>query len=261
MERYFSICLICIKRSLVKELMMKANLLVRALTGVIYLGIYLLFFNVLYTSINGIGDWTKSDIYILVGTFHIIHNLMLAFFLPNLSVLPWLIKQGQLDYLLLKPVNTQFLVSISDIDYSALVNVIVGGGIVFATIHNSAYTIGFLMVLKYVILLITSTLLLYNVLYLFVLTAFWLDDATWCINSYLSLTNFMDKPASIFKGIGGRILQFLIPLLLVSNVPAEVLVGRRDVTLQIFLLIFTFCLSKLVQSIWDKGLENYEGAN
>ena len=56
----------------------------------------------------------------------LINSLVQAFFMTNVDELSELIRTGSLDFALLKPIDTQFLVSLTRIEWSSLGNFVVG---------------------------------------------------------------------------------------------------------------------------------------
>src|SRR5204863_658358 len=80
------------------------------------------FIGVLYLQTDRIGTWTKWQVVMLVGGSHFIQQIFQAFFLINFTNLSELIRSGKLDFLLLLPVNTRFVVSFRQVDLGGFVN-------------------------------------------------------------------------------------------------------------------------------------------
>src|SRR5204862_2101045 len=89
---------------------------------VLWFGLHLSFIGVLYLHTEKIGTWTKWQVVMLIGGSHFIQQLFQAFFLINCTNLSELIRTGKLDFLLLLPVNTRFVVSLRQVDLGAFVN-------------------------------------------------------------------------------------------------------------------------------------------
>ena len=59
---------------------------------------------------------------LLIGASHLIQQIFQALFLINCTHLSELVRTGRLDFLLLLPVNSRFIISVRQIDLGALVN-------------------------------------------------------------------------------------------------------------------------------------------
>ena len=75
------------------------------------LGFYLLIFQ--YTPMIGADTgWGKYEFFVFLATTLFINSLVQAFFMPNAEEFSELIRTGGLDFALLKPIDTQFLISL-----------------------------------------------------------------------------------------------------------------------------------------------------
>ena len=68
------------------------------------------------------GGWGKYQFLIFLATTLFANSLVGAFFMPNLSEFSELIRTGNLDFALVKPIDTQFLISLRKIEWSTLSN-------------------------------------------------------------------------------------------------------------------------------------------
>lgn len=261
MKRYLKLFYICFKRSLIREMIFRTNFLIRIFTDAVFLLIYFIFFSVLFTKVPEIAGWKNHEILLLIGTFHIINSFFLAIFYPNLAMVPEYIKSGTLDNFLLKPMETQFLISINTIDIGSLFNIFLGIILVTLSTINLGISYNIGQVLGYVFSIIIGITILYNLFFIIILSSFWLQEASWCSSLYLTLNNYMDKPAEIYTGIIGRILIYIFPLALVANIPASILLERNIenlIFIEILALTMLFLLSRL---LWKSGISRYESAS
>src|SRR5437763_13246459 len=121
-NRYFQIYGALWKNSVTRELIFKSNFLLWIVVELLWFGLQLSFIGVLYLHTGQIGSWTKWQVVLLVGASHFIQQTFQAFFLVNCTNLSELVRTGKLDFLLLLPVNTRFVVSLRQVDLGAFVN-------------------------------------------------------------------------------------------------------------------------------------------
>src|SRR3954469_17760569 len=117
------------KNSLVRNMMFRTNFLIECLSSVTWtmmnLGFYLLIFR--YTSSIGKNTgWYQWEFFAFLATTMLINSLVQAFFMPNCEDISELIRTGGLDFALLKPIDTQFLISLEKVDWSSLANFLAG---------------------------------------------------------------------------------------------------------------------------------------
>src|SRR3974390_3760082 len=136
LKRYFSIYAALWKNSVTRETMFKGNFLLWILVEVLWFGLQLTFISVLYLHTDNIGTWTKWQVVMLVGASHFIQQIFQAFFLINCTNLSELVRTGKLDFLLMLPVNTRFVVSLPQVDLGAFVNAATGVGIMAYAAHK-----------------------------------------------------------------------------------------------------------------------------
>src|SRR5467141_747073 len=120
--RYLSIYAALWKNSVTRELIFKSNFLLWIFVELLWFGLQLSFIGVLYLHTDHIGSWSKWQVVMLIGGSHFIQQMFQAFFLINCTNLSELVRTGKLDFLMLLPVNTRFVVSFRQVDLGAFVN-------------------------------------------------------------------------------------------------------------------------------------------
>src|SRR5436309_15903457 len=121
-KRYLSIYAALWKNSVTREMIFKSNFLLWIVVELLWFGLQLSFIGVLYLHTEHIGSWTKWQVVMLIGGSHFIQQIFQAFFLINCTNLSEVIRTGKLDFLLLLPINTRFVVSLRQVDLGAFVN-------------------------------------------------------------------------------------------------------------------------------------------
>src|SRR5215472_10942304 len=128
------------KNSVTREMSFKSNFLLWILVEMLWFGLQLSFISVLYLHTDTIGTWTKWQVVLLIGASHFIQQIFQAFFLINCTNLSELVRTGKLDFLLLMPINTRFVVSLRQVDLGGFVN----AGSAIAVIAYAAHRLQFI---------------------------------------------------------------------------------------------------------------------
>src|SRR5689334_15352323 len=136
---YLAVFLTFARNSLVRNMMFRTNFIIECVSSVTWtlmnLGFYLLIFR--YT--NSIGDrtgWGQWEFFAFLATTMLVNSIVQAFFMPNCEDISELIRTGGLDFALLKPIDTQFLISLEKIDWSSLANFAAGLVLLGISVHQ-----------------------------------------------------------------------------------------------------------------------------
>jgi len=122
LKRYLTIYAALWKNSIVREMSFKANFLLWIVVEMLWFALQLSFFAVIYSHTDHIGTWSKWQVVMLLGASHFIQQIFTAIFLTNCTQLSELIRTGKLDFMLLLPVNTRFMISFRQVDLGGFIN-------------------------------------------------------------------------------------------------------------------------------------------
>src|SRR6476660_10278497 len=134
MRRYIEMYRIMLRNSLIREMSFKANFLLWMVVEVLWFLGQIVFFSIIFGSVNHIGDWSKWEVVLLVGTHQIIAQLFQAFFFVNVANVPELVRTGKLDSLLVLPMDSQFAVSTKQFSLDSVINGLLGGVVVLVSL-------------------------------------------------------------------------------------------------------------------------------
>src|SRR6476660_10230874 len=134
MRRYLEIYGIMLRNSLIREMSFKANFILWLLVEVLWFLGQIFFFGIIFGQVDQIGDWSKWEVVLLVGTHQIIAQLFQAFFFMNISNIPELVRTGKLDSLLVLPMDSQFAVSTKQFSLDSVINGLLGGVVVLVSL-------------------------------------------------------------------------------------------------------------------------------
>src|SRR3954470_18066302 len=119
-----------LRNSLIREMSFKANFLLWMIVEILWFAGQIVFFSIIFGNVDRIGDWTKWEVVLLIGTHQMIAQLFQAFFFVNVANIPELVRTGKLDSLLVLPIDSQFAVSTKQFSLDSIVNSALGGVVV-----------------------------------------------------------------------------------------------------------------------------------
>src|SRR6267154_6172184 len=199
----------------------------------------------------------------LVGGSHFIQQMFQAFFLINCTNLSELIRTGKLDFLLLLPVNTRFVVSLRQVDLGAFVNAVFAVATMAYAAKQLHLVPSLIQVTGFLVLCVAGVLIHYSLMFLLASISFWTVRAQGIVWGYYNLFNIARMPDEAFSKarVFRAVFTFALPVLLVSNVPARVLTDKLGSPGPILLLV-GMCGACMAVSEWGwrKSLRHYTSA-
>ena len=273
---YAKVFWIFLRNSLVRAMSFRANFLIECVSStswiIMNIGFYLLIFQ--HTAeIGARTGWGKYEFFVFLATTMFVNSLVQAFFMPNAQEFSELIRTGNLDFALLKPIDTQFLVSLRRIEWSALANFCVGVGLLAFSLwklttrpENPLY-LSPVAIALYPFYLLCGIAILYSLMISLASTSIWLGRNQTLYNFWFYITTFSRYPMEIYNGAFGTPLRlfftFVIPVLIVVNVPARMMAKplTDQWTLPIFAVVAT--IGSLIASrfVFWLALGSYRSAS
>ncbi|KRP32162.1 MAG: hypothetical protein ABS33_07075 [Verrucomicrobia subdivision 6 bacterium BACL9 MAG-120924-bin69] len=122
--------LIQLRYAATRELAFRANFFVWVIVELSWFVLQLAFVDVVYQHVDSIAGWSRPQMIVLVATNQLIQQIFTAFLMPGLVKLPELVRDGKLDFVLLKPAPPQFLISTSQLEIGPLANALIAMAVV-----------------------------------------------------------------------------------------------------------------------------------
>lgn len=259
---YFRVYVALWKNSVVREMGFKTNFLLWIVVELLWFALQLSFIAVIYSHTESIGDWSKWEVVLLMGTAHLIQQIFQAFFLTNCVEISELIRTGRLDFMLLLPINTRFLLSLRKVDLGAFINAGSALVVIGYSLNQLGRVPGGLEVLGFVLLGITGILIHYSLMFLLSTISFWTVRAQGIVWGYYSLFNIARLPDAAFRGAFKLVFTFVLPMILVANVPAKVMVQKIHTPAELVLLVVMMLACAAVSELaWRLSVRRYTSAS
>ena len=262
------------RNSLVREMTFRGNFVITVLTRAFWFVAQLTLFEIIFQSVQGINDWNREEYFAFMATGMLINSIIETFFMPNCANFSELIRKGDLDFVLLKPIDTQFLISFEKVNLPMLNQVFFAGALLvysLLTLHSRGELTGGITVLNvamYLLLIVVGVVFFYSLMIALASTTIWFGRNQGLYDFWFYVTVFARYPRSIYSGSPtGEILRFafsyVIPILLVVTVPARVLLEKSLVPSWISLVAIFSAIAGLVVSrvIFQWSLKSYRSAS
>ncbi len=263
MQRYWQIYVLLLRNSLIREMAFKANFLLWLVTELLWFFGQIVFVEVLFLHTEHIGDWSKWEVVLLIGTHQIISQVFQAVFYVNLANLPELVRTGRMDLMLLLPVDTQFAVSAYRFGLDNLVNALVGVAFVVFSLGKLGVVPNALQIGCYATAVFLGAAIHYAIMFTLATLSFWIVRAQGLIYGYFNFLSIARYPDQVFAGVFKFIFSWLIPVIVVANTPARILARSSAQPLGPMLQLASACVLSLILSrfLWLFALRRYSSAS
>jgi ABC-2 type transport system permease protein len=262
LKRYLTIYAALWKNSVAREMSFKGNFILWIIVELLWFGLQLSFVTVVYSQTNSVGTWTKWQMVLLVGASNFIQQVYQAFFLVNCTNLSELIRTGKMDFLLLLPVNTRFIVSLRQVDLGAFVNALFAICVMFFAAAKLDLHPTFPQLLGFSALCFVGILIHYSLMFMLAAISFWTVRAQGIVWGYYNLFNIARMPDEAFRGAFKAVFTFALPVLLVSNVPTRVLADKISLPSSWLLLLGLGIIWAMISEwFWRLSVRRYTSAS
>jgi ABC-2 type transport system permease protein len=227
---YWRVFLTFARNSLVRDMTFRGNFIIDTISSLAWATLNVIFYQQIfrYTGTLGQSGWGRYEFYAFFSTGLIINALGQMLFMTNIDEFTDMIRTGGLDFLLLKPIDTQFLVSLKRIEWSSASNFLMGAVFLGYSLARLAHLPNPVQAVLFVVYLVCGLAIYYSLMIALGASTVWMGRNLTLYDFWFYITTFSRYPMEIYSGPLGRPLRalftFIIPVLIVINVPARMLV-------------------------------------
>lgn len=259
--RYLTLVGLTFKLSILNELQYRVNLVAQLFQTALDLIVALGGLSIVYAQTSQLNGWTQPELITVVGVYFIIGGALNMVIQPSMARLMEDVHRGTLDFALLKPVETQILVSVRDVQIWKGVSIAAGVVLVVAGTAYSDQTPTLKQGLTFAGLLAAGLLIVYSFWLMLTTCAFWFTRVDNILALFQSVYEAGHYPVRIYPGWLQLTLTFLVPVAFAVTVPAEALLGRLTPAATLTTLLVAGLMLVTSRLFWRAGLRHYSGAS
>jgi ABC-2 type transport system permease protein len=247
--------------ALVREAEYRASFALAVVEGLSQLLLVVLAFELIYQFSDTIAGWRREQILLLVGVYRVVDGIVSAQIAPNMLALPGYVQSGELDFHLLRPVSSQFLVSTRRVTLPELTNVLIGLGLVGYAAGPAGVVWNVADLVRALVLLLCGVLLLYAVWFAIMTCSVWLMQLDTLDSLFFSLFQAAQYPVHFFAGPARALFTFAFPVAFATTFPTEALLGLGDPLLVPLGLALAVAGLVGTHLFWRSALRHYQSAS
>jgi ABC-2 type transport system permease protein len=250
-----------LKINIQQELAYRAETVVNILINLMWLGWDLLSLSIIFSNTTTLGGWGPGELIALLGVFRLVNTLMAALIWPNTQKFNNSMRDGSLDYTLLQPVNSLFLITFSRIviwrvwDLAlATIRIVVG-------ISMSGSSVTWFNLFSFLLLASSGMLIIYSLWIVMIACTFWFVKFDNNVTILQALLDAGRYPATVYPSWLRLIVTFVVPIAVATTVPLQAL--RGDLSgWQVLMFLGVGAASVWVAAqVWQAGVRRYSGAS
>ncbi|MBO8219199.1 ABC transporter permease [Prochlorococcus marinus] len=261
LRKYLQVYTKFLQTSLASELEYKTNILIDLLTAILSLIGSIFLLSIFFQNNGIIGGWEFRQVLIIQGIYTILNGITNTWFNPNLTEIVKHIREGTLDFVLLKPIDSQFFISLKKINPSGFLEIMLGFCLLLFCIRINQINLNLSFLTLSLITIICSILILYSLWFLISTTTIWFVktwNATEVLRSFLYIGRF---PLNSFSFSLRIFFSVFIPIAFITSIPSEVFLGHTQLWKILLEVVVAIVFLITSRKFWLFGLRFYSSAS
>lgn len=238
----------------------RANFFAKILGNTMWIVFFILVLLVVYSNTDSIAGWNRGDSLVLAATVFLMNALHSALFF-SVQEIPMHVRMGTLDYIVTKPIDTQFWVSTRRFNFDQIGTMFAGMVMVVVGVAQTHVVPSPLQWLTYVVSVATSLVIFYSFNVSLMTTGVWLVrvENLWVLTE--SLSTVARFPTDIFPAMLQRVFTFYVPLALIATVPSRQLVIGLNLPMAGLSVLWAAIALFLSRTFWRYAMTQYTSAS
>jgi len=261
MRRYWRVWNTFVRASIARDLEFRANFFAKVLQNLVWFIFFLVIVQVLYANTTSIAGWSHANAYVLTGTITLV-DATLILFAWGLTEVPSMVRSGTLDFLVSKPVDSLFWISMRMFRMENVGRWLAGLGLVIWGVHlDTGHVVTLPDVGGYVFLCIAAILTYYSLMTLLMTLAIWFVrvDNLWVIGDVVQM--MARNPIDIWPNPGRKLLTYWLPIALFATLPASSLKDAMNPQYLLLGLVWMIGSLIVVRMFWNYSMRHYSSAS
>lgn len=259
MRRYWQLVRIFWSTAIAAEMEYRLNFLIAALSSLGNLAGSLFGLFLFYRTGYTFSGWSWSAALLVLGIFTLLQGFAATFLAPNLNRIVRYVQEGTLDFILLKPISSQFWLSTHTLSPWGLPDLVFGGVIIGYA--GNRLGLGINNYIISAVPLLFSLVILYSLWFILGATTIWfvkIYNATEVLRGLLEAGRY---PMVAYPSAYRFFFTFVVPVAFLTTIPAEAMLGRAQVSWLIGAGVLAVVLFLFSSGFWRFALRFYTSAS
>jgi ABC-2 type transport system permease protein len=258
---YLRLFWLFVKTSVLNDTEYRADFFGQILVTLLSVGTQLAAVGVIFAHTPELAGWTLPQVLALLGVYNFMYGAIGAVIAPNMRRVLEDVRQGTLDFALLKPVNSQFLVSARQFVVWRLTDMLLGLGLAIYAATRLAHQLSLREALLFPLMLLCGAVIVYSFWLILTTTSFWFTRIENVEMIFWNLFEAGRYPIDVYPVYIRNLLTFALPLAFITTLPARALGGRIEGSAVLLAFVLAAAMAALSAWFWRIGLRRYGSAS
>jgi ABC-2 type transport system permease protein len=250
-----------LKINIQQELAYRAETMVNILINLMWLGWDLFSLSIIFSNTATLGGWGPGELIALLGVFRLVNTLMAAIIWPNTEKFNNGIRDGSLDYSLLQPVNSLFLITFTRIVIWRVWDLGLAAILIVVGVSMSGGGVTWFNLVSFLLLAGSGLLIIYSLWVVMIACTFWFikfDNNVTILQALLEAGRY---PATVYPFWLRMIVTFVVPIAVATTAPLQALRGELSGWQVLMFLGVSAASLWVAAQVWRVGIRRYSGAS
>ena len=258
--KYIKLYIAMFKTSFIADLEYRANYFTRIMTDVLWYIAQIMTFEVIYQHTEKIGDWDKYQMRVFLGLLFVIDALYMIIIHENLDNISEKVRKGDLDLLLAKPVNSQFMLTLQKANTALFGNLILGVAWLLYALSDLP-NFNWYRLLWLIILIPCSLMVIYSIRFMLSATSVIFTRSENLQFLWWQIYKLGMRPDSMYNPFIKYLVLTALPVGVIVSIPARALLNPPELTYLLWPLILGPLLVYGTHRFWNFALKFYSSAS
>lgn len=243
------------------ELAYRTNFFVQLFQSLFNLGTSLTGLAVVFSHTSTLAGWSSAELLAVLGVYTLVGGLINFVIQPSMQRLMEDVRQGTLDFTLIKPEDSQALESVQQIEIWKLLDIALGVGVLVIALTRLGTHVGAVQAVAFGVVLLAGGAIIYSFWLMLATCSFWFVKIDNMLVIFQSMYQAGRWPVGIYPQWLRFTLTFLVPVAFAITVPAEAMSGRLDTRTLLGAVALAIALLAFSRWFWRLGIRHYSGAS
>jgi ABC-2 type transport system permease protein len=250
-----------LRLGVLNEMQYRANFFVAIVQSLLGVAVAIAVLALVYSKTNALDGWTQSELLVVLGVQILLGGVIHATIQPNMERLTQEVQDGKLDFALVKPADSQVLISLRELRLWQLVDVISGAVVIAVGVSRLRTSVGPGHALAFLALLLIGASLLYCFWLVLATGSFWVVNMWFLSDLFEGIYQVGRWPIGVYPGWLRYSMTYLVPIGFAVTVPAQAMTHRLAWTTVLLAVGFAAVVFLVTRWFWRFGLRRYSGAS
>src|SRR5512138_1715303 len=244
-----------LKVNIQMSLAYRADTIVNILINLMWLGWELLSLGIIFSNTETIGGWGFGELLALLGVFRLVNMMMFALIWPNTEKFNQSIRDGSMDYTLLQPVNSMFLVTFSRVTIWRIWELVLSAVLIVIGVNMAGDTTTPFSILTFIVLTVSGAIVIYSLWIVLIALTFWFTKFDNNVTILHALLDAGRYPVTVYPAWLQILVTFIVPIAVATTVPLQALRGDLDIARALMFFAIGIASFLIASQVWKRGLK------